>query len=193
MNYPRTHIFVDAQCPALVKGQLTAWSKPGDLVAVLSPEQLNFSPDDASSMRAIRGYRSNRDPNIKEVHLIIEGSPPPTLLIGLSNYITDIIHLEGDKHSEIVDELNAAIEQYQYILSFYEDLLVSTEDFFGRLNKIEEDLGEDLDIHADSLTYLGDEWTRDLKKALTDTVDAFVSQTKDHSPDGFNSQAKKAA
>jgi hypothetical protein len=193
MNYPRTHIFVDAQCPALVKGQLTAWSKPGDLVAVLSPEQLNFSPDDASSMRAIRGYRSNRDPNIKEVHLIIEGSPPPTLLIGLSNYITDIIHLEGDKHSEIVDELNAAIEQYQYILSFYEDLLVSTEDFFGRLNKIEEDLGEDLDIHADGLTYLGDEWTRDLKKALTVTVDAFVSQTKDHSRDGFNSQVEKAA
>ena len=193
MNYPRTHIFVDAQCPALVKGQLTAWSKPGDLVAVLSPEQLNFSPDDASSVRAIRGYRSNRDPNIKEVHLIIEGSPPATLLIGLSNYITDIIHLKDDKHSEIVDELNTAIEQYQYILSFFEDILVSADDFFGKLNQIEEKLGADLDIHADGLTYLGDEWTRDLKKALTNTVDAFVTSTKDHSRNELADQAKKAA
>ena len=193
MNYPRTHIFVDAQCPALVKGQLTAWSKPGDLVAVLSPGQLNFSPDDASSVRAIRGYRSNRDPNIKEVHLIIEGSPPATLLIGLSNYITDLIHIKDDEHSEIVDELNTAIEQYQYILSFYEDLLVSTEDLFGKLNQIEERLGGDLDIHADGLTYLGDEWTRDLKKALTDTVDAFVTSTKDHSRNELADQAKKAA
>jgi len=193
MNYPRTHIFVDAQCPALVKGQLTTWSKPGDLVAVLSPEQLNFSPDDASSVRAIRGYRSNRDPTIKEVHLIIEGSFSPALLVSLSSHTTDLIHIKDDEHSEIVDELCMAIEQYQYILSFYEDLLVSTEDLFGSLNKIEERLGEDLDIHADGLTYLGDEWTRDLKRGLTATVDAFVTSTKDHSRDELANQAKKAA
>jgi hypothetical protein len=144
-------------------------------------------------MRTIRGYRSNRDPEIKEVHLIIEGSLSPTLLSSLSSHITDLIHIKDDEQSEIVDELSMAIEQYHYILSFYEDLLVSTEDLFGRLNKIEDDLGEDLDIHADGLTYLGDEWTRDLKKAMTDTVDAFFTSTKDHSRDGFDSQAKKAA
>ena len=193
MNYPRTHIFVDAQCPALVKGQLTTWSKPGNLVAVAGPEQLNFSPDDAASVRAIRGYRSNCDSTIKEVHLIIEGSFSPTLLVSLSSHTKDLIHIKDDEHSEIVDELCMAIEQYHYILSFYEDLLVSTEDLFGSLNKIEERLGEDLDIHADGLTYLGDEWTRDLKKALTDTVDAFVTSTKDHSRDELANQAKKAA
>lgn len=193
MNYPRTHIFVDEQCPQLVKGQLTNWSKPGNLVAVIGPHQTNLNPADSSSMRTIRGYRSNRDPKIKEVHLIIEGSLSPILLSSLSSHITDLIHIKDDEQSEIVDELSMAIEQYHYILSFYEDLLVSTEDLFGRLNKIEEDLGEDLDIHADGLTYLGDEWTRDLKKAMTDTVDAFFTSTKDHSRDGFDSQAKKAA
>jgi hypothetical protein len=193
MNYPRTHIFVDAQCPALVKGQLTAWSKPGDLVAVLSPEQLNCSPDDASSVRAIRGYRSNRDPNIREVHLIIEGSPPPTLLIGLSNHITDIIHLKDDQHSEIVDELNMAIEQYQHIRSFFEDILVSADDFFGKLDQIEEKLGADLDVYNYGLTCLGDDWAQDLKRGLTATVDAFVTQTKDHSRDGLGNENKKAA
>ena len=51
MNYPRTHIFVDEQCPALVKGQLTTWSKPGNLVAVAGPEQLNLSDQQAVSRR----------------------------------------------------------------------------------------------------------------------------------------------
>ena len=37
MNYPRIHIFVEEQCPALTKGQLTTWSKPGNLVAVVGP------------------------------------------------------------------------------------------------------------------------------------------------------------
>ena len=193
MNYPRTHIFVDEQCPQLVKGQLTNWSKPGDLVAVIGPHQTNLNPGDSASMRTIRGYRSNRDPKIKEVHLIIEGSLSPILISSLSSHITDLIHIKDDEQSEIVDELSMAIEQYHYILSFYEDLLVSTEDLFGRLNKIEEDLGEDLDINADGLTYLGDEWTRDLKKALTDTVDAFVTSTKGHSRDGLANQGKKAA
>jgi hypothetical protein len=193
MNYPRTHIFVDANCPALVKGQLTTWSKPGNLVAVLSQQQLNLNPEDAASMKAIRGYRSNCDPTIKEVHLIIEGSFSPTLLVSLSSHITDLIHIKDDEHSEIVDELCMAIEQYHYILSFYEDLLVSTEDLFGSLNKIEERLGADLDIHADGLTYLGDEWTRDLKRGLTATVDAFVTSTKDHSRDELANQGKKAA
>ena len=193
MNYPRTHIFVDAQCPALVKGQLTTWSKPGNLVAVLSPEQLNFSPEDASSVRAIRGYRGNRDPNIKEVHLIVEGLLSPTLLVSLSSHITDLIHIKDDECSDTASDLSTAIEQYHYILSFYEDLLVSTEDLFGSLNKIEERLGEDLDIHADGLTYLGDEWTRDLKRGLTATVDAFVTSTKDHSRDELANQGKKAA
>jgi hypothetical protein len=117
----------------------------------------------------------------------------PTLLSSLSSHITDLIQIKDDEQSELVDELCMAIEQYHYILAFYEDLLVSTEDLFGRLNKIEEDIGEDLDIHADGLTYLGNEWTRDLKKSMTDAVDAFFTSTKDHSRDGLGNEHKKAA
>jgi hypothetical protein len=92
-----------------------------------------------------------------------------------------------------VDELNMAIEQYQHIRSFFEDILVSADDFFGKLDQIEEKLGADLDVYNYGLTCLGDDWAQDLKRGLTATVDAFVTQTKDHSRDGLGNENKKAA
>jgi hypothetical protein len=93
MKFPRIHVFVDSNCPALLSGKVSAWVAPSRLVAMLSPKSTQFSPAGASSASALRWWRAERELRTPEVQIIIEGELMSGLMLGLGDYIRDIYYL----------------------------------------------------------------------------------------------------
>ena len=193
MNYPRTHIFVDAMCPMLFDGRLNDLAHPGKLISILSPRQSYASHDDATEMRAIRDCRSAYEQGTLEVHLIVEGSLSPLLLLSLNPHIKDIISIRDKAASELASRVRSAIDQLFNVKRLYDDLSDANDELFSQLHDLEERLSTDIDTCADALPFITDEWVSNIRIAVTNVSDAFVKSTKNSRLEMPADQARKAA
>lgn len=193
MNYPRTHIFVDAMCPVLFDGRLKDLVHPGKLVSILSPRQSYTSHDDANEIRAIRDSRSTYEQGTLEAHLIVEGSSSPLLLLSLNPNVKDIISIRDKAASELASRVRSVIDQLFNVKRLYDDLSDANDELFAQIYDLEESLSTDIDTCADALPFITDEWVSNIRIAVTNVSDAFVESTKSSRLEIPADQDRKAA
>jgi hypothetical protein len=91
MRFPRTHLFVDANCPALVSGKLSTWAKPATLVSVIGHRNQQLSPPGAAAALAMHSWRTRHDPEQAVVQVLIEGGLSMNLMLALGESIVSTI------------------------------------------------------------------------------------------------------
>jgi len=121
MNFPRFHVFVDAECPALTSGKITSWVSPSKLVAMISPRSSQNAPPGSESARIIRSWRTRHEAIRPEVQIVIEGELMTGFLLGLKEYITDVYQFDDSQAviqadffaqlDEDLDDLSCAVNQ----------------------------------------------------------------------------------
>ena len=193
MNYPRIHIFVDEQCPELVKGQLTTWSKPGNLVAVIGPHQTNLSPQDACEIRAIRDVYRSYEFNTPEVHIIIEGLPSSNLLFGLSSFVRDVIYVKDGKVSAQIEMISDAIGRLDDLSTAHNHLEDAGDALICSLNETVENLNSSVVLDFDPLSGFTEHWLESFQSSVNSLVDEFMGVTKAHMQEALVDGNQKAA
>ena len=193
MNYPRIHIFVDEQCPELVKGQLTTWSKPGNLVAVIGPHQTNLSPQDACEIRAIRDVCRSYEFNTPEVHIIIEGLPSSNLLFGLSSFVRDVIYVKDGKVSAQIEMISDAIGRLDDLSTAHNHLEDAGDALICSLNETVENLNSSVVLDFDPLSGFTEHWLESFQSSVNSLVDEFMEVTKAHMQEALVDGNRKAA
>ena len=193
MNYPRIHIFVDEQCPELVKGQLTTWSKPGNLVAVIGPHQTNLSPQDAYEIRAIRDVYRSYEFNTPEVHIIIEGLPSSNLLFGLSSFVRDVIYVKDEKVSAQIEMISDAIARLDDLSTAHNHLEDAGDALICSLNETVENLNSSVVLDFDPLSGFTEHWLESFQSSVNSLVDEFMGVTKAHMQEALVDGNQKAA
>jgi hypothetical protein len=193
MNYPRTHIFVDAQCPELAKGQLTTWSRPGNLVAVIGPYQTNLSPQDAYEIRAIRDVYRSYEFNTPEVHIIIEGLPSSNLWFGLSSFVRDVIYIKDEKISAQIEIISDAIARLDDLNTAHNHLEDAGDALICSLNETVENLNSSVVLDFDPLSGFTEHWLESFQSSVNSLVDEFMEVTKAHMQEALVDGNQKAA
>jgi hypothetical protein len=126
MKFPRAHVFVDSNCPALLSGKISSWVAPSKLVAMLSPKNTQFSPQGAAAASALRWWRAYREIRTPEVQIIIEGELMTGLALGLGNYIRDIYYFANQ---EAMDKAEAFERLHLQHCTFVRSVTKSEEVF----------------------------------------------------------------
>ena len=193
MNYPRIHIFVDEQCPELVKGQLTTWSKPGNLVAVIGTHQTNLNPQDANEIRAIRDVYRSYEFNTPEVHIIIEGLPSSNLLFGLSSFVRDVIYVKDGKVSAQIDMTSDAIGRLDDLSTAHNHLEDAGDALICSLNETVENLNSSVVLDFDPLSGFTEQWLEAFQSSVNSLVEEFMEVTKAHMQEALVDGNRKAA
>ena len=70
MKFPRVHVFVDSNCPALLSGKISSWVAPSKLVAMLSPKNTQFSP--SFVLISVSLYTMGRSMRVSEKRLRLD-------------------------------------------------------------------------------------------------------------------------
>jgi len=130
MKFPRVHLFVDAKCPALVSGKITGWAAPSKLVAILSPENTQHSPDGGSAAKALRQGRMQHKAATREVQIIIEGELMSGLLLGLGDHIWDVYYF-ADRGA--MDKAET-FERLSTLYRAFQQLVIQVESEFDTLH-----------------------------------------------------------
>ncbi len=193
MDHPRIHLFVDAKCPALLKGHLTQWAKPGSLLAVIGPNDDQYAPEDAEEVATIRQQRSSYRNPLAEVHIIVEGKLSSSLLIGLGESVLDIIYIKDEDDSEATYQIAETIKDGQRVLRAYESLVDCNEAFLQQFNLVTEELDYDPDLEIDVWDYLKDGWESTLRQSLAMLADHFVESNKALIKDQLSQTPRKVA
>ena len=193
MNYPRTHIFVDAQCPALSEGHIEIWAKPAKLLYILSPLETKPHFEDLNEIKTIREHRSSHSSDAPETHILIQGSPSSTLLYALSESIRDVIHIKNQDASDHATKLFQTIEDLESLRMAHLRLDAASDDLIFSLEETANELDADVEINYDSLTGLTEEWLESYAASTKDLVDLFVDSTKLEMQKSAEENSRKAA
>lgn len=149
MSFPRVHLFVDSSCPALISGNITGWTQPAKLVAMIGPYNRQVSPLGSTAARAIHSWHKlahERHQRSKpEVELIIEGELPLLLVLGLGHYITGVYRFadaQSMQRAEEFEQINEYLEDFSSAVSRVSTALSNAVSGINELNTA----GESLDI-----------------------------------------------
>lgn len=144
MNFPRFHVFVDAECPALTSGKISSWVAPSKLVAMISPQSTQYAPLGSESSKILRSWHTRHEDTGPEVQIVIEGELMSGLLLGLGGHIKGIYRFadaDALSRADLFAELDAHFDHFSYVVSQASDVF---DDIVVTLEQIDPD-GEDLD------------------------------------------------
>lgn len=139
MKFPPVHIFVDAQCPALVSGKITGWAAPSKLVAMLGTRNVQFAPDGSSPAETLRSWRKEYGSSSPEIQIIIEGELTSGLLLGLGDHIKDV-YCFADK--DAMDQAETFAQVCEHHRAFQQSVS-RAEDYFEVLHRALSEIDPD--------------------------------------------------
>jgi hypothetical protein len=129
MNFPRFHVFVDAECPALTSGKITSWVAPSKLVAMISSKSTpNLIPGGEAST-IIREWRRRDEGNEPEVQIVIEGDLMTGFLLRFKDHITDIYQFDD---AQAIDEADS----FARLDSDFDDYICAVNQASDALDKL---------------------------------------------------------
>ena len=144
MNFPRFHVFVDAECPALTSGRITSLVAPSKLVAMLSPQSTQYAPLGSESSKILRSWHTRHEDTAPEVQIVIEGELMSGLLLGLGGHIKGIYRFadaDALSRADLFAELDAHFDDFSCAVSQASDVF---DNIVATLERIDPD-GEGLD------------------------------------------------
>ena len=144
MNFPRFHVFVDAECPSLTSGKITSLVAPSKLVAMLGPQSNSYLIPGGQASRTIREWRKRDEGNAPEVQIVIEGELMTGLLLALGGYITDIYQFDDDQADDKADLFAELDEHFGNFLCAVAQASDSLDHVVWGLEEIDPE-GADLD------------------------------------------------
>jgi len=177
MKFPRTHLFVDKKCPALVSGRISLLAAPSMIVGIISTRDKQLSPPGAEPAWVIRSLRDPHcggAPEIDEVQIVLEGEIQSGLILLLSEYIKDVLCFESEKSLEKAERLADVQKRYEY---FKETCEFGRNEFIEIIERLEEicpSLKSTEDAVSDEIRYVLEGWPQsDLVAAIDEMASDF--------------------
>jgi hypothetical protein len=147
MNFPRFHVFVDADCLALTSGKITSLVAPSKLVAMLTSQSTSYLIPGSEASTIIREWRKRDEGREPEVQIVIEGELMTGFLLLFREHIHDIYQFENARAI-------AQADHFARLDSDFDDFICAVNQASDALDKLVwrlEDINPetlDLDISA---------------------------------------------